>query len=80
MTQRERQRAAEERIERRAERFVDDMYALPAPFSPSVLALTVVGLGGFLLTWGYLVAKPVVDAHKGAAGGASGDGAEELDK
>jgi hypothetical protein len=81
MTARERKAQAEALLDRRAERFCNDMYAVPAPFSPVVLLLAIIGLGGFIATWGYFVAKPVVDAHMGKSGdGEDGEDGGELDK
>lgn len=77
VTERERVKAAEERLDRRTERFIDDMYLQPV-FSPLMLLLTIIGLGGFLITWGYFVAKPVVDAHRGATGTETGSDAGDL--
>ena len=64
----------------RIERFVDDMYTQPV-FSPLVMLLTVIGFGGFILTWGYFVATPVYLAHVGKSSEESGSGGDgkELD-
>ena len=77
LTARERDAAAKLLATRRVDRFIDDMYHMPV-FSPSVLFLTMIGLGGFVLTWGYNVGRPVYLAHLGQSGESSDKESDEL--
>ena len=56
------------------------MYTMPV-FNPLVMLLTIIGVAGFLITWGYFVATPVYLAHVGKSSEGSGKGKDgsELD-